>query len=334
MTTNRRIVLAQRPDGMISADCFTRDDASAPDLADGEALVKVEYVSLDPTMRGWITDEPSYLPPVGIGEVMRSAGAGTVVESKTAEYPVGTKVMGLVGWQDYAIVGGPRGAFVRVLDADTDLADALSVYGTTGLTAYFGIVDIGQPKPGETFVVSGAAGGVGSVAGQIAKVLGCRVVGIAGTEEKCEWISRELGFDAAVNYRTEDVAKALAQACPEGIDVYFDNVGGEILDAALGLMNNFGRIVACGMISQYNNTELAPGPRNISNIVGRRLKMQGLILLDHLDRFDEAAAQLRTWIDEGRLQSRVHLVEGLDEAPRAVGMLFTGENIGKLVVRV
>ena len=334
MTTNRRIVLAQRPDGMISADCFTRDDAAAPDLADGEALVKIEYVSLDPTMRGWITDEPSYLPPVGIGEVMRSAGAGAVVESKTADYPVGTKVMGLVGWQDYAIVGGPRGAFVRVLDPDTDLADALSVYGTTGLTAYFGIVDIGQPKPGETFVVSGAAGGVGSVAGQIAKVLGCRVVGIAGTDEKCEWITRELGFDAAVNYRTEDVAKALAEACPDGIDVYFDNVGGDILDAALGLMNNFGRIVACGMISQYNNTELAPGPRNISNIVGRRLKMQGLILLDHLDRFDEAAAQLREWIDEGRLQSRVHLVEGLDEAPGAVGMLFTGENIGKLVVRV
>jgi NADPH-dependent curcumin reductase CurA len=334
MTTNRRIVLAQRPDGMITADCFESDDAPAPDPADGEAIVKVEYVSLDPTMRGWITDEPSYLPPVGIGEVMRSAGAGTVVESKSPEFAVGTKVMGLVGWQDYAIVGGPRGAFVRVLDPEIDLVDALSVYGTTGLTAYFGIVDIGRPKPGETFVVSGAAGGVGSVAGQIAKALGCRVVGIAGTADKCEWITGELGFDAAVNYRTEEVAKALGEACPDGIDVYFDNVGGEILDAALGLMNNFGRIVACGMISQYNNTELAPGPRNIANIVGRRLRMQGLILLDHLDRFDEAAAQLRTWIDEGRLQSRVHLVDGLQEAPRAVGMLFTGENIGKLVVRV
>jgi NADPH-dependent curcumin reductase CurA len=334
MTTNRRIVLARRPDGMISAECFARDDAPPPEPAEGEAVVQVEYVSLDPTMRGWLNDEPGYLPPVGIGEVMRSAGAGTVVESQTSEFPVGTKVMGLVGWQDYAIVGGPRGAFVRVLDPETDLVDALSVYGTTGLTAYFGIVDIGQPRPGETFVVSGAAGGVGSVAGQIANALGCRVVGIAGTEEKCEWITGELGFDAAVNYRTEDIEKALGAACPDGIDVYFDNVGGEILDAALGLMNNFGRIVACGMISLANNTEPAPGPRNISNIVGRRLKMQGLILLDHLDRFDEAAAQLRTWIDEGRLQSRVHLVDGLEEAPRAVGMLFTGENIGKLVVRV
>jgi NADPH-dependent curcumin reductase CurA len=319
---------------MITEDLFEVVEAPAPEPGDGEAIVKVEYVSLDPTMRGWMTDEPSYLPPVGIGEVMRSAGAGTVVESKSAEFPVGTKVMGLVGWQDYAIVGGPNGAFVRTLDSGMDLVDALSVYGTTGLTAYFGIVDIGQPQPGETFVVSGAAGGVGSIAGQIAKILGCRVVGIAGTAEKCAWLTKELGFHAAVNYRTEDVPSALAAACPNGIDVYFDNVGGEILDAALGLMNNFGRIVACGMISQYNNTELAPGPRNISNIVGRRLKMQGLILLDHLARFDEAAQQLATWIDEGRLQNRVHLVGGLLEAPRAINMLFTGENTGKLVVRV
>jgi NADPH-dependent curcumin reductase len=334
MPTNRRILLAKRPDGMITDDCFEVAESPAPEPGDGEAIVKVDYVSLDPTMRGWMTDEPSYLPPVGIGEVMRSAGSGTVVESRTAEYPVGAKVMGLVGWQDYAVLGGPNGAFVRVIDPAIDLAEALSVYGTTGLTAYFGVVDIGQPKAGETFVVSGAAGGVGSIAGQLGKIFGCRVVGIAGTAEKCEWLTSELGFDAAINYHTQDVDKSLQEACPNGIDVYFDNVGGDILDAALGQMNNFGRIIACGMISQYNATELAPGPRNIINVVGRRLRMQGLILLDHLDRFDEAAAQLGTWMSEGRLQNRVHLVDGLLEAPRSLNMLFTGENIGKLVVRV
>jgi NADPH-dependent curcumin reductase CurA len=319
---------------MIGEDCFEVVDDDAPEAADGEAIVKIEYVSLDPAMRGWVTDAPSYLPPVAIGEVMRSAGSGTVIASKSDEYPVGTKVMGLVGWQDYAVVGGPRGAFVRALGEDIDLVDALSVYGTTGLTAYFGITDIAQPAPGETFVVSGAAGGVGSVAGQIAKALECRVVGIAGTDEKCAWLTERLGFDAAVNYRAGDIAASLAKTCPEGIDVYFDNVGGEILDAALGLMNDFGRIVACGMISRYNDTELAPGPRNIANIVGRRLKMQGLILTDHLARFDEAAQQLGAWMADGRLQSRVHVVEGLLEAPRAINMLFTGENVGKLVVRV
>jgi NADPH-dependent curcumin reductase CurA len=210
----------------------------------------------------------------------------------------------------------------------------LSLFGSTGVTAYFGVIDVGQPKAGETFVVSGAAGGVGSIAGQVAKIVGCRVVGIAGTKEKCSWVVDELGFDDCIDYKEGNVADKLHEACPNGIDVYFDNVGGDILDAALQHMNDFGRIVACGMISRYNDAEPVPGPIHMTNIVTRRLRMQGFIVIDYLARFAEAALQLAVWSSEGKLKNRVHVVDGFLSTPTAVNMLFTGENLGKLVVKL
>ena len=334
MATNRRILLAERPVEMFTDSCFEVVEEPVPVPGDGEAVVKVEYFSLDPTMRGWARDEPSYLPPVQIGEVMRGGAAGRVVASNNPAYPVGASVMGLLGWQEYAVVGGPSGGLANVLPDGIELLDALSIYGSTGVTAYFGVTDIGQAQAGETLVVSGAAGGVGSIAGQIGKILGCRVVGIAGGPEKCRWVVDELGFDDCIDYKAGDVGAALRATCPEGIDVYFDNVGGDILDAALEHMNDFGRIVACGMISGYNATERPPGPRNIFRIVTKRLRMQGFIVIDFLPRFAEAALQLGVWAAEGKITNRVHVVEGFLSAPAAINMLFTGANTGKLVVQV
>ena len=279
--------------------------------------MKIEYFSLDPAMRGWVRDERSYLPPIQLGDVMRSGAAGYVIASKNPSLPVGAAVMGMLGWQEHAVIGGNTGAMANVLPDGIELLDSLSIFGSTGITAYFGLLDIGEPKEGETIVVSGAAGGVGSIAGQIGKIVGCRVVGIAGTKEKCSWVVDELGFDACIDYRTENVADALRDACPNGIDVYFDNVGGDILDAALENMNDFGRIVACGMISRYNDAEPEPGPRNITNIVTRRLRMQGFIVIDYLGRFAEAAMQLAVWAAEGKLKNRVQVVDGfLERADR------------------
>ena len=333
MSTNRRIVLAERPVEMFTESCFEVVEAAVPEPDEGEAVVRVEYLSLDPTMRGWARDEPSYLPPVQLGEVMRGGGAGRVVASNNPAYPVGASVMGLLGWQEYAVVGGNTGMLANVLPDGVELLDALSLYGSTGVTAYFGVIDIGQAKEGETLVVSGAAGGVGSIAGQIGKIIGCRVVGIAGGKEKCRWVVDELGFDDCIDYKAGNIGTALAEACPDGIDVYFDNVGGDILDAALEHMKDFGRIVACGMISGYNAAERPPGPRNIFRIVTKRLRMQGFIVIDFLPRFPEAALQLGVWAAEGKIHNRVHVVDGFLSAPAAINMLFTGENTGKLVVK-
>jgi NADPH-dependent curcumin reductase CurA len=334
MATNRRILLAERPVEMFTDSCFEVVEAPVPEPGEGEAVVRVEYLSLDPTMRGWARDEPSYLPPVQLGEVMRGGAAGRVIASNNPAYPVGASVMGLLGWQEYAVVGGNTGLLANVLPDGIALIDALSLYGSTGVTAYFGVTDIGQAQAGETLVVSGAAGGVGSIAGQIGKIIGCRVVGIAGGPEKCRWVVDELGFDDCIDYKAGDVGAALRASCPEGIDVYFDNVGGDILDAALEHMNDFGRIVACGMISGYNASEHPPGPRNIFRIVTKRLRMQGFIVIDFLPRFAEAALQLGVWTAEGKLTNRVHVVEGFLSAPTAINMLFTGANTGKLVVQV
>ncbi|MDQ1510351.1 MAG: hypothetical protein QOG50_2195 [Actinomycetota bacterium] len=334
MTVSRKILLCRRPVDMFTEACFEVVEAPVPEPGDGEAVVKIEYLSLDPAMRGWVRDEPSYLPPVQLGDVMRSGAAGRIVASKNPSLPVGAAVMGLLGWQEHALIGGNTGAIANALPDGVDLLDSLSLFGSTGVTAYFGLLDIGQPKEGDTIVVSGAAGGVGSIAGQIAKIVGCRVVGIAGTKEKCSWVVDELGFDACIDYRTENVVDALREACPNGIDVYFDNVGGDILDAALQNMNDFGRIVACGMISRYNDAEPEPGPRHINNIVTRRLRMQGFIVIDFLPRFAEAAMQLAVWAAEGKLKNRVQVVDGFLSAPTAVNMLFTGANTGKLVVKL
>jgi len=328
---NRRVVLRRRPEGRPGPECFELVTEPRPTPADGEALVEVAYLSIDPTIRGWMAYD-TYLPAIGIGEVIRSGGAGRVVASRNPGYPEGALVFAMTGWQDYALVGPTNPA--TVLPEGVELTDALSVYGVTGITAYVGLLDIGRPRAGETVLVSGAAGATGSVAGQLAKIHGCRVVGIAGTAEKCRWLLEDLGFDGAINYRTEDVSRRIGELCPEGVDVFFDNVGGPILEAALDHLALRARVVLCGSISGYNDTEPRPGPRNLFQLTVRRARMEGFIVLDHLDRFGEAALALAGWVAEGRIRHRVDVVDGLERAPEALNRLFDGTNTGKQLVRV
>ncbi len=327
--TNRQITLARRPEGDVSPDCFATVDGTMPVPGDGQVLVKVEWLSIDPTIRMWMAMD-TYLPAIEIGAPIRSAGMGTVVESHNPDIAVGTRLFGTPGWQEYAVMGNRD----QVVPAGVDPTAALSVFGITGLTAYFGLLEIGQPKEGETVVISGAAGATGSVAGQIAKLQGCTVVGIAGSDDKCQWLTEELGFDAAINYRTQNVAKALKEACPAGIDVFFDNVGGEILEAALANLALRGRVVMCGAISQYNNAAPPAGPRNLSVLISQRGRMEGFIILDFLPRAGEAIAQLATWVMSGQLKYKVDVMDGLENAPVALAKLFSGANEGKMLVRV
>lgn len=329
---NRRCVLAARPVGLIKEADFTWRTEPVPDPGPGQILVHNLYLSLDPTMRGWVSDRPSYVPPVGIGEVMRGITLGVVEQSRNPQLPEGTMVTGLLGWQDYALSDGSGLGVIPPEPAFPPTA-YLSIFGMPGCTAYFGLLEIGRPQAGETLVVTAAAGAVGSLVGQIGKLKGCRVVGIAGSAAKCAWIRDELGFDAAINYKTEPVFERLQEVCPNGIDVHFENVGGPLLDAALGLINLRARIVLCGMIALYNATELPPGPSYLSNLIGRRARMEGFIVLDYLPRMDEALADLMRWHAEGRLNYRVDVVEGLEQAPRAINRLFDGSNIGKLIVK-
>jgi hypothetical protein len=277
-------------------------------------------------------EEDSYLPAVRIGDVVRAAGLGEVVESRREGFSPGDLVMGLPGWQDYWVVTAEDAGMV--VPPGIAIEDMLSIYGATGVTAYFGLLEIGRPQPGETVVVSGAAGGVGSVAGQIARIKEAgRVVGIAGTDEKCRWVAEALGFDACINYKTEDVGERLRELCPDGIDVYFDNVGGEILDAVLLQINIGARVVMCGAISEYTRAESA-GLKNYKQLIMQRGRMEGFIILDYVDRFIEAIMELAPWVAEGRVKYAVEVVEGLDQAPDALNRLFTGDHAGKLIVRV
>jgi NADPH-dependent curcumin reductase len=330
--TNRQLRLARRPSGLVDDGTFELVEEPLLELRDGQYRVRIAYLSIDPTNRVWIREEPSYLPPVAIGEVMRGGAVGTVVESRHDEFPVGARVMGMLGWQEYA-TGGDE-VMARVLPPGVPLAHMLSVYGTTGVTAYFGMLDVGEPKAGDTVVVSGAAGATGSVAGQVAKIQGARVVGTAGTAEKCRWLTEDLGFDAAINYRTEDLGARLDALCPDGVDVFFDNVGGATLDTVLRRLAIGARIALCGAISTYNETDQPPPIHWYMNLVVKRARMQGFLVLDYLDRFPEAVLQLVAWVEEGKLRWRDHIVDGLESAPRALNMLFTGENTGKLMVRV
>jgi hypothetical protein len=332
MPVNRQLRLAQRPAGLVDDDTFALHEEPLPDLEPGQYRVRVAYLSLDPTNRIWIREEPSYLPPVGIGEVMRGGAIGEVVESRNDAFPVGTVASGLLGWQEYATCGTDLHA--QPLPAGVPLPHLLGVYGATGITAYFGMLDVGRPVAGDTVVVSGAAGATGSVAGQIARIQGARVVGIAGTDEKCRWLTDELGFDAAINYRTEDVGRRLDALCRDGVNVFFDNVGGTILDTVLARLAIGARVALCGAISNYNAADDPTPIRNYMNLVVARARIQGFLVLDYHDRFPEAALQLVAWAGEGRLRWRDHIVEGLEAAPRALNMLFSGENTGKLMVRV
>jgi NADPH-dependent curcumin reductase CurA len=330
-TQNRQIVLVRRPTGPLGAECFERRSAMVPALADGQALVKVLTLSIDPTIRGWI-ERDTYLPAIEIGAVVRSGGAGVVIESKNPRLAVGDRVFGMLGWQELSLVEARDR--VTKIPTGIELRDALSVFGVTGMTAYFGLTEIGKPKAGETVVVSGAAGATGSIAGQLAKHMGCRVVGIAGGAAKCRWLTCDLGFDAAIDYKSEDVGKRLAETCPEGIDVFYDNVGGPILNAALGRLAMRGRVVLCGAISQYEDMTHAYGPPNYMNLISRRGRMEGFIILDYADRFMEGALALGSLLAEGKLKHKTTVVDGLENAPAALRRLFTGDHEGKLLVRV
>ena len=334
MTHNRQVKLASRPkSGLFQRENFVIEDAPIATPGEGEILIRVEVISLDPAMRGWVNDGKSYVPPVGIGEVMRAYAAGIVEKSNHPKFAVGDAVQGLLGVQQYAISNG-RG----LVKVDLDKAPIerwVGGLGMPGWTAYFGLLEVGQPKEGETVVVSAASGAVGSLVGQIAKIKGCRAVGIAGGPEKCAFVTDELGFDAAVDYKAGNLADDLRAACPDGIDVDFENVGGEILDTILLQMNVFGRIALCGLISGYTATEAPPGPKNIRAVLTQRLRMQGLIVFDWAKRIPEAIDQLGTWHQEGRLKIREDVqAGGVDAFPDVVNMLYTGANNGKLVLKV
>lgn len=331
---NRRFLFRQRPSGRIGADTFELSEEALPQIGDGEALVRVDWISLDPTNRMWINDTPTYLPPVGIGEVMRGLGLGEVIASNSPDYRVGQMVQGLVGWQQYA-VASPEAPLMPVEVAEGVSPSAyLGALGMTGLTAWVGMRDIGKPKPGETVVVSAAAGAVGSVAGQLAKAAGARVVGIAGGPEKCALVTERLGFDAAVDHRADNWAAQLAAATPNGIDVDFENVGGDIMDAIFARLNIGARVALCGMISGYNSADPPPGPRAFGNLLIQRAMVQGFIVLDHFGRAPEAITEIAGLIAEGKLTPLETVVEGFEQLPTAINMLFDGANVGKLVVKV
>ncbi len=330
--TNHKFELASRPVGLPKRDNWIYTEESVRQPADGEFLVKILYISLDPAMRGWMNDSKSYVPPVGIGEVMRALALGRVMASKNPAYAVGEIVTGPFGVQEYAISNG--GGVNKVPSVGIPLPVFLSTLGMTGMTAYFGLFEVGKPKAGDTVVVSSAAGAVGSVVGQLAKLKGCRAVGIAGSKEKCEYIVKDLGFDAAIDYKTDDVRKALHDACPKGIDVYFDNAGGEILEAALANLARGARVVICGAISQYNSTTPVKGPSNYLSLLVNRASMTGMLVFDYADRYREAAQEMAAWIAQGKLKTQEHIVDGIETFPETLLKLYNGENTGKLMLKV
>lgn len=333
--TNRSWRLRQRPEGIIDENDLELVTDEIPEIQEGQVLAKTIYFSLDPTNRIWMSDIDQYMEPVEIGDIMRAGGSLAIVEeSKVPHVKAGDIVQGGMhgGWQEYFIIPGEEAAAIPLVDS-IPLTALISVLGFTGPTAYFGFLDIGQPKKGETVVVSAAAGAVGSIVCQIAKIKGCRVVGIAGSDEKCNWLKNDLRVDEVINYKKDDILESLKEKCPEGIDIYFENVGGETLDAALTLMNNYGRIPVCGLISMYNDWE-TPGPKMFRNILMKRLTVKGFLVSDYLDRYAESLESLSEWMAEGKIQYKVDIVEGIENAPSAVNKLFTGENNGKLVIKV
>ncbi len=333
MATNHQFRLKQRPVGEPQPSDFEYAEEPVPEPAGGEILVRAIYVSLDPAMRGWMNDVRSYVPPIALGETIRAIGAGKVVASKHEGFGEGDFVTCMTGIQEY-VCGDPK--TLNAIKVDPTIAPLeryLSVLGMPGMTAYFGLLDVGQPKEGETVVVSGAAGAVGSIVGQIAKIKGCRVVGIAGGPEKCAHVVDDLGFDACIDYKNENVKKALKEHCPKGVDVYFDNVGGEILDAVLARLAMRARVVICGAISQYN-AERTKGPNNYMTLLINRSRMEGFVVFDYAKRFREAAMQMAQWMAQGQLKSREDIVEGLETFPDTFLKLFSGGNTGKLLLKV
>ena len=332
-TMNKQWRLKNRPTGLVKESDFEWREEPVPLIDEGQLLIRHIYLSLDPANRGWMNPVKSYIPPVGLDTVMQGGGVGIVEESRHPGYQKGDIVQGMLGWQSYLLSNG-KGLYKLPQSASIPLTAYLAVLGAIGYTAYFGLLDIGQPKTGETLVVSAAAGAVGSLVGQIGKIKGCHVVGIAGTDEKCHWLKEELGFDATINYKTEKIYPSLKERCPNGIDIYFENVGGEILDAVLSQINLKGRIPLCGLISQYNATERVPGPYNFARILTQRVRLEGFIVFDYASRYAEATAALSQWMVEGKLQYRVDIVDGLENAPIALNRLFDGSKKGKLIIKV
>ncbi|WP_122665614.1 NADP-dependent oxidoreductase [Pseudomonas viridiflava] len=330
--TNRQFLLAKRPVGEASREDFTYQEVPVGELNSGQILVRNHYLSLDPAMRGWMNEGKSYIAPVGLGDVMRALGVGEVIASQNDQFAVGDFVQGALGVQDY-FLGEPKG-FYKVDPNLAPLPRYLSALGMTGMTAYFALLDVGAPQSGDTVVISGAAGAVGSVAGQIAKLKGCRVIGIAGGKQKCESLINELGFDGVIDYKSEDVLAGLKRECPNGVNVYFDNVGGDILDAVLSRLAPKARVVICGAISQYNNTSPVKGPSNYLSLLVNRARMEGFVVMDYASKFAAAGQEMAGWMAQGKLKSREDIVDGLETFPETLQKLFKGENFGKLVLKV
>ena len=337
--TNHQVRLAQRPVGTPGRECwsFTNEPVAQPE--DGGVLIKTLALSLDPAMRGWMNEGKSYIPPVGIGEVMRAGGVGTVIASKNPAFAVGDTVNAGLGVQEYCLIpaAGLKASGIFKIDLRVGSATQwLNVLGMPGMTGYFGLMDVGMPQPGETVVVSGAAGAVGQTVGQMAKIKGCRVVGIAGGTAKCDWVVKELGFDACIDYKAGPgaVRAGLKEHAPKGVDIYFDNVGGEILDDVLAKINRKARIIICGAISQYNNTTAVQGPKNYLSLLVNRARMEGIVVFDYADRYHLAVAEMAGYLKDGRMKSKEDVVKGLDTFPETLLKLFKGENFGKLVLQV
>lgn len=330
--TNKQLILRERPVGMPTKDTWSMQETNVPEPADGELIVRHHYISLDPAMRGWMNDARSYIPPVQLGDVMRAGSIGEVVASKHDKFAVGDIITGWGGVQEYSLTNGDN--WYKV---DTNLAPMPTYIGTLGMpgmTAYFGILEVGKIKEGDIVLVSGAAGAVGSIVGQIAKIKGCTVVGIAGGPEKCTYITETLGFDAAVDYKADTFKRDLKDACPKGIDVYFDNVGGEILDLALARLRRHARIVICGAISQYNNKEAVKGPSNYLSLLVNRASMQGMVVMDYAKDYGKAAQEMGMWMAQGKLHSREDIYEGIENFYDTFLRLFSGDKMGKLVLKV
>jgi len=332
--TNRQWKLAARPTGLITPDVLQLTESPVPTINDGQALARVKFLSIDPTMRVWMADIPQYMPPVQLGEVMRAFGLAEILESRHPDYKKGDKVMGLTGLQEFALITGKESRAFQKLPSIPFLSDTnfLGTLGINGLTAYFGLLEIGKPQAGETLVVSAAAGATGSIAGQIGKIHGCRVVGIAGSDEKCKWITDDLGFDAAINYKLPDWKEKLVAATPNGVDINFENVGGPIMQAVLDRMNLHGRVVLCGLISGYTRQD--PALASFGQVLIKRLRVEGFIILDYTSKFMDAGQQLGMWKMMGKLKDKQTILKGLDKAPEAINMLFDGSNIGKLLIEL
>lgn len=330
---NKQFYLKTRPQGVVTSEAVPVRERVISEIHEGQLVIENHYISIDPAIRGWMRDEPSYMPPIELNEVIRSTTVGTVVESRHPDYAIGDVVYGVNGWETYSV---SNGYFLTKVPENNHhpLHYYIGVLGAVGLTAYFGVTDRSGLKKGETLLMSAAAGAVGSLGGQIAKLMGCRVVGIAGSDDKCERI-KSLGFDDAINYKTtKDMTSAIKEACPEGVDVFFDNVGGEILDAALMNLNQFGRVLFCGSISTYNAVDPVPGPYNWWQILARSAEVRGFLVSDYFDQFSSAAQTLGGWIDEGKIEFKDEIVEGFDQCLNTFNKLFDGSNQGKTLIKI